>query len=251
MSELRSFETARRVRLGDATSGGRLRFDGLARYLQDIAADDTEDAHMPGDRGWILRRMDLDVGRLPAVYEDVILTTWCSGVGSRWAERTTTLSGIDGLDESRTALAHGVLVTARAVWVNIDLDSGSPRSLPPEFFAAYGDEIREHPVSARLKHPRPGPQAVRGPWPVRSTDFDVFGHVNNAVYWSAIEERLEACRTGRRVRGAEIEFRGGLDPGDACELVTHSVDDALWIWFAVAGDVRASAVVHLDEASDS
>ena len=41
------YQASRRVRLGDASPRGRLRLDACARYLQDIANDDSRDAGSP------------------------------------------------------------------------------------------------------------------------------------------------------------------------------------------------------------
>ena len=55
---------------------------------------------------------------------------------------------------------------------------------------------------------------TRVAWPLRATDIDVVGHVNNAAYWAAVEDEL-ARRGHPRVHRAEIEFRAGLDLADA------------------------------------
>ena len=49
------------------------------------------------------------------------------------------------------------------------------------------------PCSARLHHgepPAPASGAEPQPFPLRFADFDVVGHVNNAVYWTVVEEVL-------------------------------------------------------------
>lgn len=245
----RAFVAPQRVRLGDVTQGGRLRLDAYARYLQDVAADDANEVHLPDDRGWILRRMTCDISRQPTIYEDLEITTRCSGVGGRWAERTTTLSGVDGLNDARTGLQQGVLMTARAIWVYVSVDTGTPRPLPEEFFVAYGDAVRSNKVSARLTHPSPPPDASRTNWTLRSTDFDVFGHVNNACYWVPIEEYLAGPGVGRRIERATIEFGVGVDPGDECHLVVCEDGDELMVWFLVAETVRASIRVGFTSAS--
>jgi acyl-ACP thioesterase len=220
---------------------GRLRLDAIAQYLQDLASNDAEDANLDHGRGWILRRMELDVVRLPTIYEDVELTTWCSGVGGRWAERSTSIADTREVE-------GGVCAVARAVWVYVDLETGAPRSLEPSFFSVYGEAVREHTVSARLKHAAPTADAKRRPWPLRSTDFDVFGHVNNAIYWSAVEDELSHWLDGRRIGHCEMEFKAGLDPGDAPELLVEAATDVLALWFVVDDDVRASAQIHLQPA---
>ncbi len=236
----RRYEMHQPVRLGDATRDGRLRLDALARYLQDVATEDTAEVDMPKDRGWVLRRMAWDLGRLPTIYEDLVLETRCSGVGGRWAERTTTIAGVDGLNDDGSGLRHGVLITARAVWVSIGMETGVPQALSPEFFAAYGDAIRTQKVSARLTHPGPPVDARRIPWPLRSTDIDVFGHVNNALYWVPVEDYLADAGRGRKFVGATIEFGAGIDPGDECDLVVEEVENELAVWFVVGDSVRAS-----------
>ena len=58
-------------------------------------------------------------------------------------------------------------------------------------FAAAGGRT----VRARQTLPtRPPDGAAVGQWPVRVTDFDVLGHVNNAIYWAMLEELLAARR---------------------------------------------------------
>lgn len=235
----RRYRVARRVHLGDASSRGRLRLDALAAYLQDIAADDAEDAHLPEGRGWVLRRTSLRVDRLPAIYEPVELETWCSGVGGRWAERSTTLTANLGVG------VRGVSVEATAVWVYVSLDTGAPQPLPPEFFAVYGESAGERKVKARLTHEPPPADAERSSWPLRSTDFDVFGHVNNCVYWTAVEDVLAARVPGARIAAAEIEFRGGIDPGEHPDLAVGAHEGGIAVWFEVGGELRASARVSL------
>jgi acyl-ACP thioesterase len=233
----RKFTSRRRIFLGDASMSGRLRLDAIAQFLQDLASNDAEDADLDHGRGWILRRMELDVARLPTIYEDVELTTWCSGVGGRWAERSTSIA-------DTRAVAGGVCAVARAVWVYVDLNTGTPRSLEPSFFSVYGEEVRTQKVSARLRHPAPPPEAKRRPWPLRVTDFDVFGHVNNAIYWSAVEDELAEWLQARRIGHCEMEFRAGVDPGDRPDLLVDAGPEVLALWFVVGDDVRASAQIH-------
>lgn len=230
----RAVHEVRPVRLGDVTPAGRLRLDALARYLQDVAADDDADAGLPENGGWILRRLALEIRRLPRLGQIVRSSTGCTGVGRGWAERTTTM-----------AVAGATEVTTRAVWVWVDRVSGSPRALPPEFFTTYGEEVRQHRVSARLSLPAPPAGAAGVGWVWRVTDLDVYDHVNNAVYWSAVEEWLAGPGAGRRVAGALVEFGAGIGRGEPSELVTRTEPNATSLWFRVGADVRAAARVEL------
>jgi acyl-ACP thioesterase len=221
----------RRVRLGDVTQSGRLRLDALARYLQDVASDDVDEAGI--ERPWVLRRSLLRFGDLPSFRDDVELTTYCSGTGGRLAERRTTLR-VDG----KTA------VDVAAIWVYVDED-GRPARLEDWFFDVYGSAARGRSVRGRLLHSPPGADVETRPWPLRRSDVDVLAHVNNAIAWVAMEEVLDAELDGRRLVGAEVEYRAAIDVGDEVTLAVHRGADRLTSWLLVGGDVRTSVIAHV------
>jgi acyl-ACP thioesterase len=230
---------ARRVRLGDVTPTGRLRLDAFARYLQDIAADDVDDAGITG--AWVLRRVELDVGSLPHFRDDVELVTFCSGTGGRWAERRTTMH-----------VQGEVSVESVALWVYVD-EQGRPAPLEGWFFDLYGTAASGRRVGQRLRLPAPPADALRQSWVVRRTDLDVLGHVNNAIAWAVIEEELarDGSHPGTRITGAEVEYRAAIDEGDACEIVRAPTKDGFACWVTVGGDVRVSARVTVATGQDS
>lgn len=227
----RRYSRTRPVRLGDSSPGGRLRFDGLARYLQDVSNDDTRDVAFENDMAWVVRRTAVQVQAGARFGEELTLTTFASGAGRSWAERRVTVSG-----------SHGAAIEASSLWVHLT-DDGRPKGLPDEFFATYGEAIGGRKVSARLTHGEPRPEARVDPWPLRFTDFDVLGHMNNAAYWSAVEQELSRRRDLRPPMLAEIEFRVAVEPGDTVEI--HACDSAerLEMWMVVDATVKATAVV--------
>ncbi|MCP3937998.1 MAG: hypothetical protein GY708_21835 [Actinomycetia bacterium] len=224
----RHFSTTRKVRLGDTTPKGRLRFDAIARYLQDVANDDARDADLDDAMWWILRRTKLVVDEPIRFDEWVTLTTWCSGFGGRWAERRTELVG-----------DMGGRVEAVALWVFVDRDTGAPRRLAPEFIDVYGEACAGRKVRARLFHDDPPIDASTEPWHVRYVDLDVIGHVNNAVYWAAVEESMADSRTGGRVR-ASVEFRSGIEARSEVILRRSTTESGESGWFDVDGGIAAS-----------
>jgi len=227
----RQVEATRRVRLGDVSASGRLRLDALAEYLQDVAADDVDDVGIPG--AWVLRRLALKLGELPRFRDDVRLVTFCSGIGSRFAERrTTVLSG----DE--------VAVESVSIWVYID-ESGKPAPLDEWFRKYYEVAAGDRKVSGRLRHSPPPPDAVKRTWPMRVADFDLLAHANNAAAWQAIEEEIARLAKGRRLESAEIEYRAAIDIGDEIEIATTFDDRELRCWLTRDADMRVSAVVRV------
>jgi acyl-ACP thioesterase len=233
--EARVFVRERRVRLGDATPRGRLRLDALARYLQDVSNDDTRDAGFTDndEMGWVVRRTVIEVPRFPVFGEELTLGTWCSGTGSRWAERRVQVRG-----------NRAGVVEAASTWVHVDTTTGRPKALTPRFHEVFTPSAVGRVVRARLHHGDKPDEADRRAWPLRAADFDVLGHVNNAAYWEAVEEELARRRDLRAPLRAEVEFRAGIDPGMAVSLWTVDTGSTWAGW--LAGDdgvVRASASV--------
>jgi acyl-ACP thioesterase len=232
--EGRVFTATRRVRLGDSTPDGRLRLDALARLLQDVGNDDFVDAGLDVTAPWVARRMVAVADPWPRLGEQLTFRTFCGGLGSRWAERRTSVRG-DG----------GGAVEVAALWVFVDPASGRPARLPDWFVGTYGPAARGRTVSARQQLPRPPEGARSRPWPLRHTDLDVLGHVNNAATWAAVEDELgeRGLVPGR----AELEYGAAIEHGDPVELLSAAEPDGgaddLLLWLTVDADVRASARV--------
>jgi len=232
-AEGRVFEGRCRVRLGDAAPSRRARLDALARFLQDVAEDDAEDAGWPRAIGWVLRRTQIAVRQFPVLGEELHLQTFCSATGSRWAERTTTLSG-DG----------GGSVQAISVWVAIDTVTGAPARLGALFDRIYGPSAAGRRASLRLQLPPPPAAVEARPWPLRAADLDVWGHVNNAVSWAAVEDVL--ARTGWLPVVAELEHHQAIT-ADVGPVLMHQdapVVADVWLCDGAGGPVLSSARLH-------
>ena len=228
----RVFTTAQVVRGTDVAPSGRLRLDALARYLQDAAEDDLADAGWDEPYGWLLRRCEVAVRAWPSRGEHIGVRTFCSATGPRWAERTTTLSG-----------PAGDLVQARALWVAVTREDGHPRPLGETFHRLYGPSAGGRRVSARLSLPGPPPAQAGQPWPLRATDIDLAGHVNNSVHWAAVEDVL-ATLAGAPA-AAELEYHRPILPGQRPSLVTSHADGYVAIWLLDTTGRLASARLTL------
>jgi acyl-ACP thioesterase len=234
----RIFRGERPARLADADPAGRLRFDATARYLHDLSNDDTRDAALPDDSSWVVRRTVIDV-HVPARFlERLRLATWCGGTGSRWAERRVSIEG-----------AKGARIEAASLWVYIDVATMLPRRLGPEFLELFGEAAAGRTVTSKLALPGPPVDgaARRRPWPLRRTDLDVMGHVNNAAYWCAVEE-LVAGRP-ELVAGPHrgtVEFVRPIEPGAEVTLrwLDGDGDGSLIGWLLVGDVVHAAFAVQ-------
>ena len=238
----RRFTGSRKVRLGDVDGTGRLRLDALTRYTQDVSDDDTTDAGLAADPGWVVRSTVVDELVPAALAEHLTFVTFCSGVGRTWAERRLSVSG-DG----------GARYEVATVWICVNPTTGAPSSLTDQFNELYGPAAAGRKVSARLTNPKPPTDPAKlttERWPLRVADYDIYGHVNNAAYWAAIEERLDVLPpTPRRTR---MEYGRGIAPTASVPLTQSGGPEqgSFLLWWGGDGDdaspAASSATVPVD-----
>jgi acyl-ACP thioesterase len=219
----RVFRRTIRPGLADAAPSGRIRLDGLARWVQDLAYADVDDAQVADESVWVVRRMRIRVERFPRFGEDVQALTFCSGYGRLWAERRVDFESDSGR------------VEVTGVWVHVNPATRLPAPLPESFDRLWAESAQGRKVKARLRHPNPAGDERVGDWFFRRSDADIAEHVNNAAYWEPIEETLG----DPAAYDAEIEFREPAQPGNARIL---NGDRVTWI-AAEDGRVHASVVL--------
>ena len=222
----RRFTSSTQVHLADAGPDGRLRVDGLVRFLQDVATDDWTDTGIDDGTTWVVRRTAIELvegSSWPRLNAAVELATWCSGTGAAWAERRTDLL-VDGAPVVRTS----------ALWVPLDRQ-GRPTRVSAEFHEIYDEAAGGRKVSGRVRAPEVPDDAASMSWVLRKADLDIVDHVNNAVAWAAMVEVSPGPITA-----AVLIHHGPLEAGD--EVVLRSTPGALWL--IVEGDVRISAEYH-------
>jgi acyl-ACP thioesterase len=209
----RVFEDSIWPGFADAAPSGRVRLDGIARWLQDVAFRDSADADFEGIGVWILRRLRIRAETFPRFGNQARLRTFCSGAGRFSAERRTTIE------------AGPARVESVGLWVLLDSESGRPLRFPPEFAEIYAESAAGRDASPRLHHPGPPPGISPSPWFFRATDLDPAGHVNNSNYWAPLEEELAAGPEPESI-DVEIEFH---DPAVAGPAQILRDGDGMWI----------------------
>jgi acyl-ACP thioesterase len=228
----RTFSGVRSLRLADMDARGRLRLDALARFLQYLAIDDVGETGwgLP-EHIWFVRRIQVDV-LVPFLDDDeVAMLTWCSGLAAIAAGRRWSITG-----------NRGGRAEVDSVWIHLGPD-GRPKRI--EGFDVYAETAAGRRVSARPELEAPPDDAARAPWPLRVTDVDLHGHVNNAVHWQAVEHLLAG--RGPDVREpirARLDYRDALDLEDELELAFRLDAGRLGVAFMTPAGVKAVAAVE-------
>ena len=228
----RTFAHERQIRLADLDANGRVRLDALARLLQDVAIEDVQETGWgTPDHLWFVRRILLHVERPLLEDRTLGLVTWCSGVATIAAGRRWSVVG-----------DRGGRVEVDSVWIHLGPDQRPARIGD---FGVYAEAAGERVVSTRLALPAPPAASQRRPWPLRTTDVDPHGHVNNAIHWQAVEDALAAAQIDARgPLRAWLDYREPLDFGDELELAIHTGDPPLTVGLVAGERVKAVARVE-------
>jgi acyl-ACP thioesterase len=144
----------------------------------------------------------------PTYLESLDMVTWCSGLGSRWAERRVDLVG-----------AGRGSISSATLWVH--LESESLRTVPPgsAFHEVFSASTQGRTISSKLMLAAAPPIGIEfAPWHARFTDFDVMNHMNNAIAFVIVEEVLAGNRHLRAPLRVEVEYRAPVDPGVALHV---------------------------------
>lgn len=229
------FAAAWPIRAGDVDPYRRLRFDAVARYLQDIAWEELHNSFLHRtDPSWIVRRTVIDVVR-PIFWPDrVELRRWCSALSTRWTNMRV-----------RVTSENGGLIETAGFWININESTNMPTRISDEGLAHFARTTSEHRLRWRpwLTDITPPDSDTDLPFPLRATDIDQYNHVNNAAYWHAVEQYLvDYPKLVAEPHRAVVEFiapvlarqhisvRSRYEPG--ARRIGHPT---LRLWFVVDG----------------
>jgi len=218
----RTFRVTYRVRLSDTDATGRVRLDAVARYLQDAATDDASETGWGApEHLWVLRAVRIDV-LAPFLDDGVVdIVTWGSSFSSLAAGRRWSLAG-----------DAGGAIEVDSTWIHLGPDARPARI--GEGFDAYAEAAQGRAASTKLTLSAPE-DGTHVEWPLRTTDVDRMGHVNNAAYWAAVEQRLGEHEPDLRLpHRARLDYRHPIDLGEDVELAE--------IWHE--GTYRAAFRVH-------
>ena len=229
----RTFRTSYRIRLSDTDAVGRLRLDAVARFLQDAATDDVSETGWGApEHLWVLRSVRIDVAKPFLDDQAVTIVTWGSSFSSLAAGRRWSLTGdvVGSIEVDST-------------WIHLGPDARPARI--GSGFDGYAEAAQGKVASTRLTLAPPPLDGKRTAWPLRATDVDRMGHVNNAAYWAAIEHRLAGRDPDLRgpIR-ARLDYRHPLDLGEDVELVEKTDAGRYGVAFVVGDVVKAVAWVE-------
>jgi len=197
--------TARSIQMGEVSPDRHLRLDALVNIVQETALVHTHQVGiemcslLDSGRTWVLSKMALTLNRLPELEETLEVQTWSRSIQRFKGFREFTFS-VDGQQ----------IGAASTLWLYLDIRKRKPIRVPDHYANLYGSEnIRAFNMDLEKWCP---PETVRDKRPLtittRLSDFDVNGHVNNAVILQYIETAMAHANRDmpQDVRALQLAF---------------------------------------------
>lgn len=233
------YRTSWPVATGDLDGNLHLRLDGVARYIQEVGAQNLVDAGEAEDHPhWLVQRTVIDVIEPIEFPNDVSFSRWCSALSSRWCTMRVDLVGSDG----------GRIET-EGFWIAINSKTLTPQRVSDTLIERFASTTDVHRLKWSPWLENPGAADETMPFALRRTDIDIFEHVTNTAYWHAIHEVMallpDVCVAPYR---AVLEYRRPIKHGEEVTIQWSrggpgEVPEAQ-IALTVGNDVRAAALLR-------
>lgn len=209
-----------RIRYSETDENAVLTVGSLINYFQDCSTFQTQDAGAGLDwlRGqdlaWVLSYWQIDIARLPRLYERVRVGTVPYALKGFMGLRNYCMDALpEAVRECKTEAGEPAerLAVANSVWALMDMEKMAPARITPEHMSRYTLEERlpmEY-MDRKIKLPADGDLYETDPVTIGHGHLDTNRHVNNGQYVRIALDALAQLseKTGGLSRVAE----GGPD----------------------------------------
>ncbi len=189
-----------RIRYSECDGQNKLSLEALLNYFQDASTMQSEDLGVgfdyliPRNLVWVLASWQIEIKRMPALNERVVIGTLPYDFKGFLGSRNFIMKTPEG----------EVLAVANTLWTLLNFDTMKP-AIPPQ------DMLEKYPVEPRLEMDYGRRKIVVGeqgsnqePMVVRKQHLDSNNHVNNAQYVSiAVDYLPEHFEIG----GLRVEYK--------------------------------------------
>lgn len=231
-----------RVRYSEISKEGTLALSSAINYMQDCSTFQSEALGMGVEYlkerrlVWLLNSWQIEIGRLPALAEDITIGTWAYGFHSMYGYRNFVIDDRAG----------NHLLRANSVWIFYDLEKKRPVRVTEEEVRGYGGEPKLDMDYAERKIAVPEAGILGEAFPVRKYQIDTNGHVNNGQYVRMAQEYIPEDFKTARLR---VEYRRSAVYGDVIYPLTAGNENGYVISLNdYAG--KAFAVVSFEAEED-
>ena len=237
-----AFEWEFHITSFDVDTFNRLKLSSLMKYQQEIGGMHlfefgTTSSKMAKEQNlaFIFTKMSIAIQHLPKAQDKVVMRTWCSGLKGVRFTRNYLL-----FDENRN-----LLTAAKVEVTTLDLLTRKivrPSEINGFSDFLYNDEL-ENPADAPIK--LTVPEGIESVYtrPVRFSDIDYNGHVNNTVYADMSLDCLSREALKASPKGFSINFVSEVLPDET--VMVSAVETADGYTFVGTANDRQSFIAKL------
>lgn len=219
-----SFDMDVKVRYSECTRAQKVSLHMILNYMQDAATLHSEvigyglERNLSNHNGWFLLAYDIEIRRLPEVFEEITVSTDPYLMKGYYGYRS-----FDFLDRQGNVLIH-----ADSMWILMDIEKLLPVRVPAEMTQGFGasDGGIKPTIKRKIRAGKEWEAAAS--IPVMAFYLDTNGHVNNQYYGMWAEGFLEE---DRQLSGVKIDYRKSAVEGDRIEVFTQDTDKGRIIKF--------------------
>ncbi len=229
------YSTRWKMLTSDIDRHQQLRLDGVARYIQEVGAEQLIDAGFEHTHPhWIVQRTVIDVITPMPWPADITFHRWCSAISLRWCTMRVRLDSPDG-----------GRIDTEGFWINMNKETLTPSLMADKFFDRLATTTDEHRLKWRAWLPGAvAPDADSLPFALRDTDIDIFEHVTNTVYWHGIHEvTARYPHIATAPYRAVVEYRRPIARDENVTIRYLADGETVRCWFCVGDDVHAAGMV--------
>lgn len=175
----RQFQRTHIVRYDECNCDGFLTPTAFLRYMQDIAAQDAEDAQLEGDGYWVVKRTAITFTAPVKTHTKLAISTFGIGFTRITAQRGYEAHLIADSPDQNNPHPDTPVISARTLWVYVD-QRGRPTRLPArtsEIWLPDGPQPQQAEPPF-LTFPSTAPETSTTH--VHFSDIDPMHHLNNA-----------------------------------------------------------------------
>ena len=215
----RQFCLTHTVRYDECNCDGFLTPAAFLRYMQEIAAQDAEDAHLEGEGYWVIKRTVMSFTRPVPIHTRLELKTF--GIGFT---RITAQRGYEA--HLASAPQAEPLASARTLWVYVD-SHGRPARLPDRTAQIW---LPDGVIAPKPEPPFPtfpDSPPVKTSAVVQFSEIDLMQHLNNAsavemldnAGWEVLATtEITPATASFKIRHYDIEYNDSPRFGERLEI---------------------------------
>lgn len=168
---------------------------------------------------WVLSRLSIEMGRMPAAYDRYKVETWVDNVVKFFTSRNFAVTAEDG-----SVYGYG-----RSIWAMIDRETREPADIlavKDGLLERYMDTEHPCPIAQVSRVKMNGTGDTAGASVMKYSDIDVNGHVNSAKYIEHVLDLWDLDWYGsHRLQRLDIAYVAESHSGDTLRFYREASGD--------------------------